>query len=124
VSAGRRYTLGLLLVAGAAAALIAVLQAGREGWLALGLAVLVQAPLGWWLVESVGKPRFLGVWVTGMLGRLAVVGIAGLAIVPLMHLRPAAMLVPLVLLLTVFVLLEGVVLMGQHSVQHPRVEIR
>ena len=72
----------------------------------------------------VGKPRFLAVWVTGMLVRLALVGVAGIVIVPLMHLRPAAMLVPLALLLTVFVLLEGVVLMGQHSVQHSRVGIR
>lgn len=124
MSAGLRYALALLLVAAVAAALIALLAGGREGWLALGLAAVVQAPLGWWLVESVGKPRFLGVWVTGMLARLALVGVMGLGIVPLLHLRAAAVLVPLVLLLTVFVLLEGVVLMGQHSVQHSRVEIR
>ena len=124
MSAGRRYILGLLLLATAAAGLMALLAGGAERWLALGVAVLVQGPLGWWVVQSVGKPRFLAVWVTGMLVRLAVVGVAGIVIVPLMHLRPAAMLVPLALLLTVFVLLEGVVLMGQHSVQHSRVGIR
>ena len=113
MSAGRRYIVGLLLVAGAAAAVIALLHGGHERWVALGLALAVQGPLGWLVVESVGKPQFLALWVTGMLGRLAVVGAAALAIVPAMHLRPAAVLVPMVLLITVFVLLEGVVLMGR-----------
>jgi hypothetical protein len=113
VSAGRRYLVGLLLVAAGSAAFIALLHGGRERWVALGLALAVQGPFGWLVVESVGKEGFLAVWVTGMLGRLALVGLAGLVIVPAMHLRPAAVLVPLVLLLTVFVLLEGVVLMGR-----------
>lgn len=113
MSAGRRYLVGLVLAGGAAAAVIALLDGGRERWLALGIALAVQGPFGWLVVESVGKPKFLAVWVTGMLGRLALVGLAGLVIVPAMHLRPAAVLVPLVLLLTVFVLLEGVVLMGR-----------
>ena len=124
MSAGRRYALGLAAVTVAAAGLIALLGGGAERWLALAMAAVVQGPLGWWVVESVGKPRFLAVWVTGMLVRLALVGVAGLVIVPLAQLHAAAMLVPLVLLLVVLVLLEGVVLMGQHSVQHSRVEIR
>ena len=113
MSPGRRYLIGLLLLAGASAALIALLHGGRERWVALGLALAVQGPLGWLVVESVGKPKFLAVWVTGMLCRLALLGLAWVAIVPAMHLRPAAVLLPLVLLLTVFVLLEGVVLMGR-----------
>jgi hypothetical protein len=48
-----------------------------------------------------------------MLVRLALVGVTAVVVVPLLHLRPAAVLLPLVLLLMVFVLLEGLVLMGR-----------
>jgi hypothetical protein len=68
----------------------------------------------------VGRPAFLLVWVLGMLGRLALIGGAGFVLVPALGLRAEGLLVPLALLLMVFVLLEGVVLMVQHS----RVEIR
>ena len=122
MTAGRRYALGLTLVALVAAAVTVLLpEAGRrEARVALLLALAVQAPLGWWLVESVGTPRFLAVWVMGMLARLGLVGIAGLVLVPALGFRAEALLIPLALLLMVFVLLEGVVLMVQHS----RVETR
>ena len=122
MTAGRRYALGLTLVALLAAAVTGFLPEAlrREARIALVLALAVQAPLGWWLVESVGTPRFLGVWVMGMLARLALVGIAGLVLVPALGFRAEGLLIPLALLLMVFVLLEGVVLMVQHS----RVETR
>jgi hypothetical protein len=113
VTAGRRYVLGLVLVTAAAAGLIALLARGAEWWVALGVAVVVQGPFGWLVVESVGKPRFLAVWTAGMLVRLALVGVTAVVVVPLLHLRPAAVLLPMVLLLMVFVLLEGLVLMGR-----------
>jgi hypothetical protein len=121
VTAGRRYAIGLAVTAATAAALITLLPGGRqEPWVALGLALGVQAPLGWWLVQSVGRPAFLLVWVLGMLGRLALIGVAALVLVPALGLRAEGLLIPLALLLMVFVLLEGVVLMVQHS----RAEIR
>jgi len=122
MTAGRRYALGLVLVALLDAAVTALLPEAlrREGWLALLLALLVQAPLGWWLVESVGTSRMPAVWVVGMLARLALVALAGLVLVPALGLRAEGLLIPLALLLMVFVLLEGVVLMVQHS----RVETR
>ena len=113
---GARYAAGVAGTAAVAAAIIAALPgAGREAWLALALALAIQVPLGVWLVGSVGRPSFLAAWVAGMLGRLVLVGVAGLAVVPALGLRAAGLLVPLALLLMVFVLLEGVVLMMQHS---------
>jgi hypothetical protein len=122
MTAGRRYALGLVLVALLDAAVTALLPDAfrREAWLALVLALVVQAPLGWWLVESVGTSRMPAVWVVGMLARLGLVAVAGLVLVPARGLRAEGLLIPLALLLMVFVLLEGVVLMVQHS----RVETR
>jgi hypothetical protein len=122
MTAGRRYALGLALVAlpGAGVTVLLPHVVRREGWLALVLALVVQAPLGWWLVESVGTSRMPAVWVVGMLARLALVALAGLVLVPALGLRAEGLLIPLALLLMVFVLLEGVVLMVQHS----RVETR
>ena len=81
MTAGRRYALGLLLVALLAAAMTVLLPAvvRREARFALLL-----------------------------------------ALVPALGLRADGLLIPLALLLMVFVLLEGVVLMVQHS----RVETR
>ena len=122
MTAGRRYALGLTLVALLATAVTFLLPVvgRREARVALVLALAVQAPLGWWLVESVGTPRFLAVWVMGMLARLGLVAVAGLVLVPALGFRAGGLLIPLALLLMVVVLLEGVVLMVQHS----RVETR
>jgi hypothetical protein len=122
MTAGRRYALGLLLVALLAATVTVLLPEAvrREARIALLLALAVQVPLGWWLVESVGTSRMPAVWVAGMLARLGLVALAGLALVPALGLRADGLLIPLALLLMVFVLLEGVVLMVQHS----RVETR
>jgi hypothetical protein len=122
MTAGRRYALGLGLVALGAAAVTVLLPDGvrREARLALVLALVVQAPLGWWLVESVGTSRMPAVWVVGMLTRLGLVALAAMVLVPALGLRAEGLLIPLALLLMVFVLLEGVVLMVQHS----RVETR
>ncbi len=118
MSPGRRYAAGMGGIAGLSALAInlAVPAASRSGpWLALGLALLVQGPLGWWLVDAVGSSRLHAVWVGGMLARLALVGVTGLVIVPLAGYSPAGVLIPLVALLLAFVLLEGGVLMVQQS---------
>lgn len=122
MTAGRRYALGLVLVTllGAAVTVLLPVAVRQEARLALVLALAVQAPLGWWLVESVGTSRMPAVWVVGMLARLGLVALAGLVLVPALGLRAEGLLIPLALLLMVFVLLEGVVLMLQHS----RVETR
>lgn len=122
VAAGSKY-LRLLGAATAVAALAVELL--PADWrqpvrVALLAAVVLQAPLGWWLVETVGTPRFLVAWTAGMLARLTLVGVMGLIVVPATGMRAEAVLLPLVTLLMAFVVLEGVVLMIQHS----RVEIR
>jgi hypothetical protein len=79
--------------------------------LALGLAMAVQVPLGVWLMACLGSDRFLAVWVLGMLARLALVGVAGLALYPAFRWPAAPGLLSLVLLLMTSLALEGVVLL-------------
>ena len=122
MTAGRRYALGLLLVALLAAALTVLLPAPvrREARIALLLALVVQVPLGWWLVESVGTSRMPAVWVVGMLARLGLVALAGLALVPGLGRRADGLLITLAHQRMVLVLLVG----GVRMVQHSRVETR
>ena len=80
----RRYLLGMGAVFLLFLGLLAFAPPSwRPGlWAALGLAMAVQIPLGLWLLASLGSDRFLPVWVLGMLARLVVVGVAGLALFP------------------------------------------
>ena len=121
-AAGSKYLrfLGVATVAAALATGLVPAEWRQPARVALLAAVVLQAPLGWWLIETIGTPRFLGAWMAGMLARLGLVGVMGLIVVPAAGMRPEAVLVPLVAWLMVFVVLEGVVLMIQHS----RVEIR
>jgi hypothetical protein len=80
-------------------------------WLALGLAMSVQIPLGTWLLASLGSDRFLPVWVLGMLTRLALIGVAGLVLFPAFHWPVAPGLITLLLLLMASLALEGLVLL-------------
>ena len=110
---GRRYLLGmgavLLLFLGLLAWAPPSWQPGL--WLALGLALVVQVPLGLWLLSTLGSDRFLAVWVLGMLVRLALVGVAGLAVFPALEWPAAPGLLSLVLLLMASLALEGLVLL-------------
>ena len=114
MSRGGRYLAGLGIVAGAA------LAAGRyvaPEWraplpTALALACIVQAPLGWWLIRSIGTPRFLAVWSAGLAARVALLAIMALVVAPARGwgLEPA--LVPLALLLVAFIAVEAGALIG------------
>jgi hypothetical protein len=73
--------------------------------------MVVQIPLGLWLLSTLGSDRFLPVWVLGMLVRLAVVGVAGLALFPTLRWPAAPGLLSLVLLLMASLGLEGLVLL-------------
>ena len=93
MTADARYAAGLAGVALAAAAAGAALPEHRTSvWVALGIAMLVQGPLGWWLVRSLGSERLLWVWGLGMVVRIALLAAAawilapglGLAIGPLL----------------------------------------
>ena len=111
MSVGRRYLVGVVMVAAATLALSFVLPpAGRRGaWLALAIAFAVQGPLGWWLVRAIGTERFLLVWTAGIATRLAVVAACGLVIVPRLGLELGATLVTLVAVLMSCVIVEALV---------------
>lgn len=110
---GSRYLLGmgavLILFLGVMA--LAPQDWRPSLWLALGLAMAVQVPLGVWLMTCLGNDRFLAVWVLGILARLGLVGVAGLALFPALGWPAAPGLLSLVLLLMTSLALEGVVLL-------------
>lgn len=94
---GRRiYLLGLILVLAAGAGVAALVRAAVRvpSLVALLIGVVVQAPLGWWLIRSVGTSRFLGVWVFGILARFLVLGVVALLVYPMVHwpLAPALLI--------------------------------
>lgn len=114
---GGRYLSGLLLVAavGSGAAFIVSPEIRREVTGGIALGFLVQAPLGWWTVRSVGTQRFQLVWVLGMVFRLAVVAIAGLILVPELRWEMVATLAALVATMLALMLVEVLTLLGKNS---------
>jgi len=112
VTALGRYLAGVATVATATLLLSFVLpsHAGNAVRLALGIALLVQGPLGWWLVRALGTERFLLVWATGIAARLVVVASCALVIVPRLGLALESTLFALVGVLMACVVIEAVVL--------------
>lgn len=117
MTAAGRYLSGLLLVAaiGFGAVFSVSPDIRREVAWGLGLGLLVQAPLGWWTVRSVGTARFQLVWVLGMVIRLAVVAVAGLILVPKLRWEMVATLAALVATMLVLMLVEVLTLLGKNS---------
>ncbi len=112
MTAGRRYLAGVATVAAATLALSFVLPppAARRGvWVALAIALVVQSPLGWWLVRAIGTDRFLLVWTAGIAARLAVVAGCGCVIAPKVGLDLGATLITLVAVLMSCVIVEALV---------------
>jgi len=112
VTALGRYLVGAATVATATLLLSFVLpsHAATGVQLALGIALVVQGPLGWWLVRALGTERFLLVWATGIAARLVVVAACALVIAPRLGLALESTLVALVGVLMGFVVIEAVVL--------------
>ncbi len=117
MTAGGRYLSGLLVVV--AIGMVVVLAVSpdirREVASGMGVSLLVQAPLGWWTVRSVGTERFQLVWVLGMVIRLALVAIAGLILVPELRWELVATLAALVATMLVLLVVEVVAVMGKNS---------
>jgi hypothetical protein len=113
----RSYLLGLILAAilGGLAALAAgpALRAEIGAGVLMGL--LIQAPLGWWTLRSIGRERFQLVWVGGMVIRLAVVTLTALVLPSGAHWDPGALLLALVAMLLVLLLVEAVTAVREHS---------
>lgn len=112
----RRYWLAVVLLALLSTGIILVRPSGdRPGlWLALGLSLIIQAPLGAWLVEAVRHGRATGVWALGMAARFGLVGLVGLVLLPSLGWPAGPALIGLVLLLLAFLVVEGAVLWAEH----------
>ena len=117
MTAGGRYVSGLLAVAaiGLAAVFAVSPDIRREVASGIGLGLLVQAPLGWWTVRSVGTERFQLVWVLGMVTRLVMVAVAGLILVPELRWEMIATLAALVATMLVLLVVEVVTILGKNS---------
>jgi hypothetical protein len=111
------YLTGLALIGVAGAGLVLAVAPDIRDEIAwsflMGLAI--QAPLGWWTVQSIGTRRFQLVWSMGMLVRLAIVGLAGLALVPALGWRMGPALGTLVAVMVGLLLVEAVAAVREHS---------
>ena len=115
----RRYLLGVaavgLLSAGAVLLLPPAIRA-EAGWgAATGL--VLQAPLGWWALRSLGTEGFMLSWGLGMLVRFTVVLLAGLTVPPAIGRSAGPMLGAMVAVLVALLLVEGVTAVREHSRQ-------
>ena len=117
--ASARYLAGLAAVAAATAAVSRALAPGLRlpMTVALALALTVQAPLGWWLIRSVGTEtrRFLAAWAIGLAARVGLLGVAAVVVVPLGGWAPGVVLLPLAALLLALLGVESVVLLLGHA---------
>ena len=106
----RWYVAGVALVAIAGVILVVLVPAWVRDEVTLGAAIglVLQAPLGWWTLRSVGTPRFLLVWGFGMLTRLALVALAGLVALPALNRSTGPTLGAMVGVLVALLLVEGV----------------
>jgi hypothetical protein len=122
VTVGGSYLAGVGVVAALAAGLMLVAPVGIRAEIGWGSAVglLLQTPLGWWALRSIGTDRFLPVWGLGMLVRLAVVGIAGLVVIPALGGRAGPMLGSMVGVLVALLFVEGLTALREHSREEHR----
>lgn len=117
---GRRYlaAVGVVTIAGVGlAALVPAAHRIPALW-GLGVGVVLQAPLGWWAIQSVGTDRFMGIWALGMLVRLTVVLVSGLVVQPALGPRAGTMLGAMVGVLVSLLAVEGLTAYREHSREH------
>ena len=105
------------MVAGLGAAVVGLASPETRLEFAAGIALglLVQAPLGWLTVRSVGTERFQLVWLLGMMVRLAVVAIAGLVLVPALDWEMVPTLAGLVVTILVMLVVEVLTVVKENS---------
>ena len=114
---GRRYLTAVGVVAAAGVALAALVPAADRVavWWGVAVGVVLQTPLGWWAVQSVGTDRFMAVWGLGMLVRLTVVLVAALVVQPAFGARAGPMLGAMVGVLVALLAVEGYTAFREHS---------
>ena len=117
-----RYAAGVAVVGAAGLLAMAAAPAVSRPGVAWGLAVglLLQAPLGWWTLRTIGTEGFLLVWGLGMLLHFGLVGVAAFALMRVSAELAAPMLATLVGVLVALLLVEGIVAMRAHSREDER----
>ena len=114
---GLRYLTGVAMVAAGGAVVAAAAPAADRpvvGW-GIVIGLVLQTPLGWWAIRSIGTDRFMAVWGLGMLVRLTVVAVVGFAVLPVLGRRAGPMLGSMVGVLVALLLVEGVTALREQS---------
>lgn len=121
MSLAGRYAAGVAAVAAVCAALAIAVPAETRPAVLWGAVtgLVLQAPLGWWALRTLGTERFPLTWGLGMLLRFTSVALAGLAVVPALGLPAGPMLGTMVGVLVALLLVEGVT-----AVRHTREDER
>ena len=119
---GLRYLTGVAMVAAGGAVVTAAVPAPDRAVVGWGIVIglVLQTPLGWWAIRSIGTDRFMAVWGLGMLVRLTVVGVVGFAVLPVLGRRAGPMLGSMVGVLVALLLVEGVTALREHSREDQR----
>jgi mannitol-specific phosphotransferase system IIBC component len=122
VRLGLRYLTGVAMVAAGGAVVAAVVPAADRAVVGWGIVIglVLQTPLGWWAIRSIGTDRFMAVWGLGMLVRLMVVAVVGFAVLPVLGRRAGSMLGSMVGVLVALLLVEGVTALREHSREDQR----
>ena len=113
----RHYVIGFLAVAVLGMAVVALAPGRFQAEIAAGIGagMLIQAPLGWWTLRSIGTGKFQSVWVGGMLIRLGLVAVAALVLAPVYRWDAGALLLSLVATLLVLLLVEAMTAVREHT---------
>ena len=117
MSPGPWYLGGLALVAALAAVVISAAPPAIRNELVGGMAVgfLVQAPLGWWHVRTLGTERFQLVWGAGMIIRVTTFAVTALILVPVFRWRLAPALASLLGTILLLLFVEVLAVMRKSS---------
>ena len=117
MSLRRRYSAGLLLALTAQAVGILFVPPPYQANVAWGavIALLIQAPLGWWVLRNIGRPRFQLVWTLGMGIRLAAIALTGIVLAPALHWDATATLGSMTGAMLMLLAAEVVTAMREHT---------
>jgi hypothetical protein len=109
MSSAGRYGLGYAITAslGAVAVLGTPPTLRREVGYGVLIGLVLQGPLGWWVVSALGTERFTLVWGIGILIRFAVLGLVAFVAVPLMGWAGGPVLLALVVTLVALLAVES-----------------
>ena len=117
MTAPRRYLIGLAAVGilGLLATRLAPPTLREEIAAGVVIGLLVQAPLGWWTLRSIGTEKFQLVWVGGMILRLVLIGVASVVLSRQYSWEAGTFLLALVATLVILLLVEAVTAAQEHS---------